>query len=43
VGIDHRRPDILMPEQFLNRPNVIAILQEVGGEGMPKGVARDPF
>jgi hypothetical protein len=27
VGIDHRRTDIAMPEQFLNRPDVVTVFQ----------------
>ena len=23
MGIDHRRPDVLVPEQFLHGPNVV--------------------
>ena len=32
VGVHHRRADIPMPEQFLNRPDVVAILEQMGGE-----------
>jgi hypothetical protein len=25
MGIDHRRADVAMPQQFLNRPNIVPI------------------
>jgi hypothetical protein len=27
MGVDHRRTDIAMPEQFLNRPDVVTVFQ----------------
>ena len=41
MGIDHRRPDVLMPEQRLDRAEVVACLQKVGGETVTEGVRRD--
>ena len=38
VGVDHRRPDIVVAEQFLNRPDVVPHLQQVGGKGMAQRV-----
>lgn len=38
VGVDHRRGDVLVAEQFLDRADVLAVLEEVGGEGMAQGV-----
>ncbi len=38
MGIDHRCADIPMPEQLLNRLDVVALFEQVGGEGMPKRV-----
>ena len=32
VRVNHGRAHVPVPEQFLHRPNVIAILQEVSGE-----------
>lgn len=32
-----------MSEQFLDRPNIVAILKQVRGKGMPKGMATDAF
>ena len=43
MGVDHRGFDILMPEQFLDGPDIIAILQEVGREGMAECVRCDPL
>ena len=39
VGIDHCRLHVLMPEQFLNRADIIAIFQEVRGERVSQRVA----
>ena len=41
VGVDHRRADVLVSEQFLNRPDIIPVFQEMGSERMPEGVAGD--
>lgn len=38
MRIDHRRADVFVPEQLLNRPDVVAILKQMGGKGMPEGV-----
>ncbi len=38
MRINHRGADVLMPEQFLNRPNIIAILKQVSRERMAEGV-----
>lgn len=43
MRIDHRRFDIAMPEQLLDRSNVGAAFKEMRGEGMPEGVARGSF
>ena len=32
VGIDHRGLDVLVAEQFLDRADVVAVLEEMGGE-----------
>jgi len=41
MGVYHRCADVLVPEKFLDRPDIIPILQEVGSERMPEGVAGD--
>jgi len=38
VGVDHRRPHVLVPQQFLDRLDVAPGLEQVGGEGMPQGM-----
>ncbi len=32
VGVNHRGTDIPMPQQFLDRPDVVSVLEQVGGE-----------
>ena len=39
VGVDHGRADIAVAEQFLNRADVDARLEEVGGERVAEAVA----
>ena len=39
VGVDHRRADVAMPEQFLDRADVIAALEKLSGEGMTQRLA----
>ena len=41
MGIDHGGGNIVVPEQLLNGADVGAALQQVGGEGMPKGMGAD--
>ena len=38
MRVHHRRADILMSQKLLQRPNIIAILQKVGGEGVSERV-----
>ncbi len=39
VGVDHRRSDASVAEELLNRSDVIAVFEQVCGEGVPKSVA----
>ena len=39
MRIDHCGSDVLVPEELLERPDVIAISDHLGGEGVPKRVA----
>ncbi len=39
MRIDHCRLDILMPKQFLNRADVVPILQEMGRKRVAQCVA----
>lgn len=32
VCIDHRRTDVLMPEQLLNCPNITPVFEQIGSE-----------
>jgi hypothetical protein len=43
MGVDHGGFDILVPKQLLDSADIVAILEEVGGEGMPEGVGGDKF
>ncbi len=38
MGVNHRRTDVHVPEQFLNSSDVIAIFKQMGGKGMAQGV-----
>ena len=38
VGVDHRRRDVAMAEQFLHRADVVSPLEQVRREGMAKAV-----
>ena len=40
MGVDHGRFDVLVPEQFLNGSDIIAVLKHMRGKRMTKGVAR---
>src|SRR5207253_8795518 len=41
VGVDHRGRRITKKKKFLDGPDVMALLQQVGGEGMTEGMADD--
>src|SRR5688572_24827836 len=43
MSVDHGCSDVFMSEQFLNRANVVAVLEEMSGERMPEGVAAHTF
>ena len=43
MGIDHSGFNVFVAEQFLHSSDIVAILEEVGGEGMPEGVGGDKF
>ena len=40
MGVDHGGFDILVPKQLLDSADIVAILEEVGSEGIPKGRLR---
>ncbi len=41
MGIDHRRFDITMAEEFLDSADVVAHLKQMCAKGMPEGMAAD--
>lgn len=41
VGVDHRRLHVAMAEELLDGMDIVAILQEVDGEGLAEGVGGD--
>ena len=41
VSINHRRADVRMAQQLLQRPNVVPVLQQVSRETMSERVAAD--
>ena len=43
VGVDHRRPEVAVAEEHLDGADVRTALEQVGGEGVPEGVAGDPL
>jgi hypothetical protein len=43
MGIDHRRTDILVTKQFLNRPDIVTFFQQMRSKGMAKCMTPDPF
>jgi hypothetical protein len=43
VGVDHCGADVAVAEELLDGADVVAALEEVGGEGVAEGVAGDPL
>ena len=43
VGVDHSGTDILVSQEFLDSTDVVAGLDQMGGEGVAKGVGRHFF
>ncbi len=39
MRVDHGRTDVVVAQELLDRPDVMAIVQQVGGEGVTQGVA----
>ena len=39
MGVDHRRFDIRVTQQFLDRADIVSRFQQVRREGMPEGMA----
>ena len=43
MGVDHGGADVFVSEQFLDGADVVAVLEEVGGKGVAKGMTGDTF
>src|SRR5262249_48922539 len=43
VGVDLRRRHVAVPEEFLDGPDVAAVLEQVGGEGVAQSVRAGPL
>jgi hypothetical protein len=43
MRIDHRRLHIFVPQPFLHRPDIVALLEQMRGNTVPKGVATNAF
>jgi hypothetical protein len=41
MGVNHRRFDVVMAQEFLDRSDIVTAFQQVSCEGMPKRVAAD--
>ena len=39
MRIDHGGADVVLAQEFLDRPDVVAIVQQVGGKGVTESVA----
>jgi hypothetical protein len=39
MGIDHRRFDIIMAQEFLDRSDIVTAFEQVSGKGMPERMA----
>ena len=38
MGINHRSLQVFVAEEFLDCPDVVSLLDEVGGKAVPEGV-----
>ena len=36
MRLDHRRFNVIVPQHFLDSPNVVSVLKQMSCEGMPK-------
>ena len=43
VGVDHGGADVAVPEELLDRPDVIAVLEQMRSERVPQTVTRRPL
>ncbi len=40
-GVDHRRPDVAVAQELLDRADIVIGLKEMSCKAVPKGVRRD--
>ncbi len=43
VGVNHRGLQILVSQKLLDRPDIVSLFEQMGGEGMPKGMTAHGF
>jgi hypothetical protein len=43
VSVDHRGADVFVAKKFLDGPDIVSCFEQVGGEGVPEGMAADMF
>lgn len=43
VGVDHGRFEVTVAKEFLDGSDIVTTVEELRGEGVPKGVARHSF
>jgi hypothetical protein len=43
MGVNHCGTDVGVPEQFLNRADIVAIFEQIGSKRMPHGVRAGRF
>ena len=41
--MDYGRADVLVPEKFLDRPNIVAVLKHMRGKRRPEGMTSGRF
>ena len=39
MGVDHRRADVFVSQQFLHRPNVVTVLQQMRGKAVAERIS----
>lgn len=42
MGVDHGRPKVFVTQKLLHGSDVVSILQQMCGEGVPKGMTTGP-
>ncbi len=39
MRVDHGRSDVLVPQEFLHRPNIVTVLQQVRSKAVPERIS----